>query len=393
MKDISNIFSIFKRILFVLTKTEKKTFFYISLMSLFVSIIEVFNVALIFPFISISSDPQKIESNEKLKNLYDFFEFNKVENFLFFIGISYFIFLIISQTFKAIVVYYQLKFIYKQEASISKRILESNLKQSYSWFLDKHSGELGKGILSEVTETIHYSLLPLINLISQTFLALILIILILMVDPFIALFSISFLIILNFVFFSRIKEWIKTKGDEKVIFNKSRFTTVVEAFGAIKEIKLNGLEKVYTTRFSKVANNFANTNSSIQIVSSFPRYVLEALTFGFLILFVLYSIGNGLDLITALPSLSLFAFAALRLIPSFQQIFSSLSKIHFSQKGLDIIIKRLNEDFINEKNLIPKKTLPVRKNITLKNLKYKFFYENYKKIMRTVTYEEFLKLI
>ena len=42
-------------------------------MSLFVSIIEVFNVALIFPFISISSDPQKIESNEKLKNLYDFF--------------------------------------------------------------------------------------------------------------------------------------------------------------------------------------------------------------------------------------------------------------------------------------------------------------------------------
>ena len=372
MKDISNIFSIFKRILFVLTKTEKKTFFYISLMSLFVSIIEVFNVALIFPFISISSDPQKIESNEKLKNLYDFFEFNKVENFLFFIGISYFIFLIISQTFKAIVVYYQLKFIYKQEASISKRILESNLKQSYSWFLDKHSGELGKGILSEVTETIHYSLLPLINLISQTFLALILIILILMVDPFIALFSISFLIILNFVFFSRIKEWIKTKGDEKVIFNKSRFTTVVEAFGAIKEIKLNGLEKVYTTRFSKVANNFANTNSSIQIVSSFPRYVLEALTFGFLILFVLYSIGNGLDLITALPSLSLFAFAALRLIPSFQQIFSSLSKIHFSQKGLDIIIKRLNEDFINEKNLIPKKTLPFRKNITLQNLKYKY---------------------
>ena len=165
-----------------------------------------------------------------------FFEFNKVENFLFFIGISYFIFLIISQTFKAIVVYYQLKFIYKQEASISKRILESNLKQSYSWFLDKHSGELGKGILSEVTETIHYSLLPLINLISQTFLALILIILILMVDPFIALFSISFLIILNFVFFSRIKEWIKTKGDEKVIFNKSRFTTVVEAFGAIKKL-------------------------------------------------------------------------------------------------------------------------------------------------------------
>ena len=33
------------------------------------------------------------------------------------------------------------------------------------------------------------------------------------------------------------------------------------------------------------------------------------------------------------------------------------------------------------------------KNISFKNLKFKFFYENYNKIMRTITYEEFLKII
>ena len=60
------------------------------------------------------------------------------------------------------------------------------------------------------------------------------------------------------------------------------------------------------------------------------------------------------------------------LYQAFNKFFSSLSKIHFSQKGLDIIIKRLNEDFNNEKNLIQKKTLPFRKNITLQNLKYKY---------------------
>ena len=32
-------------------------------------------------------------------------------------------------------------------------------------------------------------------------------------------------------------------------------------------------------------------------------------------------------------------------------------------------------------------------NISFKNLKFKFFYENYNKIMRTITYEEFLKII
>ena len=33
------------------------------------------------------------------------------------------------------------------------------------------------------------------------------------------------------------------------------------------------------------------------------------------------------------------------------------------------------------------------KNNSFRNLKYKFFYENYNKIMRTITYEEFLKII
>ena len=33
------------------------------------------------------------------------------------------------------------------------------------------------------------------------------------------------------------------------------------------------------------------------------------------------------------------------------------------------------------------------KNISFKNLKFKFFYENYNKIMRTISYEDFLKII
>ena len=56
------------------------------------------------------------------------------------------------------VLFFQLKFIYMIEASLSKRLLEAFLKHSYSWFLDKHSGDLGKGVLSEVSETIHYSI-------------------------------------------------------------------------------------------------------------------------------------------------------------------------------------------------------------------------------------------
>jgi len=80
---------------------------------------------------------------------------------------------------------------------------------------------------------------------------------------------------LNQFIFNRLKQGINDKGIQKVKSNKKRFTSVVEAFGAIKEIKLNGIEKVYTKRFSKSAKEFANTNSSIQIISHYSKIFIR----------------------------------------------------------------------------------------------------------------------
>ena len=66
-----------------------------------------------------------------------------------------------------------------------------------------------------------------------------LIILIVIVNPYVALFTTLFLIFLNQFIFNRLKQGISDKGIQKVKSNKKRFTSVVEAFGAIKEIKLN----------------------------------------------------------------------------------------------------------------------------------------------------------
>ena len=44
----------------------------------------------------------------------------------------------------------QLRFIQMREYSITKRLVEKYLHQPYSWFLGRHSADLGKTILAEV---------------------------------------------------------------------------------------------------------------------------------------------------------------------------------------------------------------------------------------------------
>ncbi len=56
----------------------------------------------------------------------------------------------VTLTFKAITTYAQLRFTLMLEYSIGKRLVEGYLHQPYSWFLSRHSADLGKTIFSEV---------------------------------------------------------------------------------------------------------------------------------------------------------------------------------------------------------------------------------------------------
>ncbi len=344
MKKLLSSLTLLSKVVTILDEKEKKHFYWLSFAFFLVAIIETFGVILIIPFIKIVSEPEIIISNEKLNLIYNFFHFKNLRNFILTLGIIYFLYLIFSQAFKAGVVYFQHRFIFSLEASISKRLLESYLRQTYSWFLDKHSGELGKGILSEVSETIHYSVTPLLTMISQSFLSIFLVSLVVFISPLVAVTTLLLLLVMNLIIFNKIKAWVKLIGANKVKYNKRRYTTVIEAFGAIKEIKLSGIEKTYSDKFINAANSFSKSNSNIQIVTTLPKFLLETISFGFLILVILYNLSSGKNLTEMLPLLSMFAFAAVRLIPAFQLIFASLNKINFSITGLDAISYSLSEN-------------------------------------------------
>ena len=372
MKTLKSLYQITSKVSSILTQAERKNFIILMLTSFVVAILEVFGVALIMPFISVTSNPDIIKQNVSLEMVYNYLDFSSTKDFIIFLGLIYLVFLIFSQIFKAFVTFFQLRFIFMREASISRRLLESYLKQPYGWFLDKHSGELGKSILSEVAEAIHYCIHPLLKLFSQSALAFVLVILIVIVNPYVALITTLFLILLNQFIFNRLKQRIVDKGIQKVKSNKKRFTSVVEAFGAIKEIKLNGIEKVYTKRFGKSSKEFANTNSSIQIISIIPKYLLETFVFGFLILFIIISINNGLNINDTLPTLTLLTFASLRLVPSAQQIFASMSKIHFSNSGLDEILNQFDNDKELKLSINQKTKLKFLKSVDIKNLSFSY---------------------
>ena len=57
-----------------------------------------------------------------------------------------------------------------------------------------------------------------------------------------------------------------------------------------------------------------------------PRFILEAVAFGGMLLVVLYLMAQGSDITNIIPVIALYAFAGYRLMPALQHIYVSLTQ-------------------------------------------------------------------
>jgi len=150
-----------------------------------------------------------------------------------------------------------------------------------------------------------------------------------------------------------------------------RFTLVSEAFGAAKEVKVAGLEQTYIKSFSDTARSYAQTVASVQATSQLPRYILEAIAFGGIMLVILHLMVQTGSFNNALPVISLYAFAGYRLMPALQMIYGALTQLTYVGPSLD----KLYEDFKNLKPLNSNQdqgVLSLNSTIVLKNIHYNY---------------------
>lgn len=331
----------------ILTPKEKRNAFFLVLIIFLMALIDALGVASIMPFMAALASPQTIQENSMLAQAYQYLNFSDINSFLFFLGLLTLILLIGGQTFRAFVLYRQVKFAMMCEYAISKRLLDCYLNQPYEWLLNRNSSELGRTLLSEIGTVIGGGLMPLISLITQCALTVTLIILLIIVDPILAALIGGVLGGIYLAVYIVSRRFITRIGIERNKANQGRFSVVSEAFGAFREAKMFGLESVFVDRFSISAEIYAQHQLSSTVVSQLPRYVLEATAYGgiMMLLLGLMSDDEG-GLAKVLPVVSLYAFSGYRLLPALQQIYSSLSQLRFIGPALEIV----SDDLVNLKN-------------------------------------------
>jgi ABC-type multidrug transport system fused ATPase/permease subunit len=155
-----------------------------------------------------------------------------------------------------------------------------------------------------------------------------------------------------------------------------RSKIAAEALSGIKDLKILGREQVFLERFAFHAQRTSQNNVTVGIISQLPRYALEVMAFGSILLIVVYFESSQGTSNQMIPVLSLYAFAGYRLLPAVQQIFSGITTMRANLVMLESLHRDLTgelasidpeRDLARPEHLQP---LPFTRCLELKNVSF-----------------------
>ncbi len=336
----------------ILNKTDRKKVLWIVLLVSIMAFFDVLGIASIMPFMAVLANPEFVLSNEYLNYTYLFFEFKDSQGFLFFLGVIVFGVLMFSLVFKAITNYILFRFVLVREYEIGSRLMVSYLGQPYSWFLNRNSAELGKTLLSEVNQVVLQGLLPFVNVLAQSMMAVFIVVFLLFIDFQLVLVVGGSLFAAYFILFKLTDAFLARIGVARLQANEDRFRAVSELFGAIKEVKVAGLESIYIKRFGVPSKIYSEHQASAMVVAQVPRFALEGFAFGGLLSVILYLMKGDQGITALLPIISAYAFAAYKLMPALQAIYGAVSLVSYNSSAISALHSSLCKKPISSQEIL-----------------------------------------
>lgn len=333
-----------RRLWKLLTFRQKQRVVVLTGAIMIMAFLEVVNVSALAPFLALASDPDIIGDNAVLAFLYYFFAFDDIDKFLIATGLGVFSLMVGSSAWSALTTWAQLRLVWSLNHQLSVRLLERYLYRPYSYFLTRNTADLSKNLLSEVQQVTHQMIQPIILATGRTVVSLGIITVLVVMSPLLAL-VITMVVGGSYAgVYALTRKRLNAIGRERLQANEERFKVASEALGGIKDVKILNVEETFLHRFAVPSRRFSRHQASSQAVGALPRYAIETVAFGTVVLILVYFVAIDRDLSGIVPMLGLYAFAGYRLMPALQQIFHAVTAVRFFSSALETLLDDMDEE-------------------------------------------------
>ena len=353
-----------KEIIYILGKDKRKTPL-ILMFFVLISMLEVVGIGLIAPYVALIIDQST--PVEKFSWVFNILGLDgDYQLAVILLGCLLLIIFIIKAVSSIWINKIIVFFSQNQQVKLRSYLMHAYQNISYEEYLHRNSSEYVRNIQETTGQFSGGVLLPLLRLVSDSIVSIFIIILLAYQD-IVALTSLVMLVgIFAYSYDKFFRYKLKDYGNIANASAASIVKAVNEGIEGLKEIRIYNKEQYFYNIVNKNSKKFAYSNSMKQVISSAPRYLLEAVAIGFVVSLVIISSMSESSLDGILPTLSIFAIASIRLIPSFNVILTSILNLRYGRNSVSILYKDL-------KNLKKIKTIEAAKKTKLNNELFQSF--------------------
>lgn len=334
---MSKLIPVFK----ILSSKQKKNFFILIFLTFITLCLEVGGIGMFIPLMySLIDNVDQIRNNFFFKIFFD--EKDDVDKIFLISAFTMCGFLIIKNFYLMAFHYFEGRFIHGARETISHRLFKKFIENEYNFFIKKHTSKMLTRIKSDL-DLLTGALTSASIIFTEIVMILGISLIIFFYDPKSFLIVSSTLTFFAFIYFLLVTKKIASLREFRQKFEEGRFKNLQEAFGGIKEIKIFKKEKFFLNNYLFFSKGISKIFVIYFIIQRFAKIYFElVLIIGLVFLLIYFKSESSIQSKDFFASISVFLFAALRLIPSLSRLILAFNSIKFSKRAVENIDEELS---------------------------------------------------
>ncbi|MHB8815342.1 MAG: ATP-binding cassette domain-containing protein [Steroidobacteraceae bacterium] len=321
----------------ILTASQRRRVIATQAVSVLMAFSTLVGIASIAPFFAVLGEPHLIGEQPLLHWLYIRGGFHGVRAFEFALGSGFVALVLAANLMNAVGLLLLRRLALGIGNELQAALFEEYLDRPYLFHCGTNSATLLHNVVYEIGRLNNGILQNGFILVTQLVTGSLIVLSVMLLDPELALAMILALAGGYLIIYLGVRARLLRLGEEHARAWSERSRMAGESFSAIREILLLDDRKVFLEGFARASERAARTTAHVQVVALLPKNIMEGFGAVALVVAALVFSGRGGGMGASLGELTFVAFAAYRLLPILQQIFSCCVEIRADSPGFELI--------------------------------------------------------
>ena len=174
---------------------------------------------------------------------------------------------------------------------LSSRLLGHYLSQPYAFILTRNTAALANKVVVEVRHLVESGFQSGLEILTRTVVIVAIVGFLFALDPLLAVIVFAVLGLLFGAIFAASRRYLKRVGAEAVVMGGARLKALNEALGGFKDLKVTGREAFAHLQYDRPSRRFGEIQAAQNAIVRLPRYALEAVAVGGMVLIASLLVG------------------------------------------------------------------------------------------------------